>query len=121
MCMSEALGACELGCAREGWEGKSTDVHVGEAAGGLSGPRKGSGGLRACPHDESKGSKCGWRGPGRGWEGMAVCTSEALEACELGCAGEGLGGRIRRCACRRGSWGPLGPERGFGGFEGMST
>ena len=57
----------------------------------------------------------GARKPRRGWKGMAVCTSEALGACELGCAGKGLGGQIRKCACRKGCWGPLGPERGFGG------
>ena len=34
-------------------------MHAGKVAGGLSGPRGGSGGLRACPHDELKGSECG--------------------------------------------------------------
>ena len=51
-----------FGAWGRGWEGKSEDVHTGEAAGGLSGPRGGSRGLRACPHDEFQGSECGCEG-----------------------------------------------------------
>ena len=69
----------------------------------------------------SKALSVGARGLGRGRVGRAVCTSEAMGACELGCVGEGLGGRIRGCAYRRGCWGPLRPERGFGGSQGMPT
>ena len=65
----------------------------------------------------SRALSVGARRPGRGSEGMAMCTSKALGACELGYAGEGLGGRIRRCACRRGYRGPLGVERGSGGLR----
>ena len=52
-------GLVSLGAREKGWEGESADVHAGEAAGGFSAPRRGSGGLKACPHDEFQGSECG--------------------------------------------------------------
>ena len=69
----------------------------------------------------SRALRVGARRPRRGRVGRAVCTSEAMGACDVGCAREGLGGRNRRCVYRRGCWGPLGPERGFGGSQGMPT
>ena len=66
MCMSDALGACELGCAGKGLGELG---HAGEAVGGLSGPRGGSGGLKACPHDEFQGSECGCEGAKEGLGG----------------------------------------------------
>ena len=52
LCTSEAMGAVSLGARGRGWEGETADVHTREPAGGLSGPRGGSGALRACPHYE---------------------------------------------------------------------
>ena len=52
LCMSDSMGAANLGVRGRGWEGETADVHTGEPAGSLSGPRGGSGALRACPHYE---------------------------------------------------------------------
>ena len=59
-----------MGVRGRGWEGECAHVHTGEAAGGLSGPKGGSGGLRACPHDEFQGSKCGCEGAREGQGGQ---------------------------------------------------
>ena len=62
-------GLVGLGAWGRGWEGESADVHAGEAARALSGLRGGSGGLRACPHDEFQGSECGCEGAREGLGG----------------------------------------------------
>ena len=62
-------GLVSLGAQGRGWEGESANVHAGKVVGGLSGPRGGSGGLRACPYDELKGSECGCEEAKEGLEG----------------------------------------------------
>ena len=75
MCTSKAMGAVSMGARGRGWEGETADVHTGEPAGGLSGPRGGSGALRACPHYEFYGSECGCEGAMEGQGGQG-CVYE---------------------------------------------
>ena len=89
MCTSEAMGPVSMSAQRRGWEGESADVHTGEAAGHAH-------------MMNSRALSVGARRPGKGRVGRAVCTSEAMGACDVGCAREGLGGRMRRCAYRKG-------------------
>ena len=73
MCTSEAMGAVSLGARGRGWEGQNADVHIGQAAGGLSGPRGGSGAPRACPPHEFLGSECGCEGAREGrWAWLCI-------------------------------------------------
>ena len=64
-------------------------MHIGEATGGLSSPRGGSGAPRACPPHEFLGSECGCEGAREGLVGMVVCTSDTTGAVSLGARGWG--------------------------------
>ena len=75
VCTSEAMGAVSLGARERGWESQSTDVHTGEALGGLSGPRRGSGAPRACPPHDFLGFECGCEGAREG-QGGHGCVYE---------------------------------------------
>ena len=92
LCTSAATGVVSLGARGRDWEGETVDVHTGEAARSLSGPRGGSKALRACPITNFRALSVDAKGLGRGREGMVVCTSEAMGPVSLGARGRGWEG-----------------------------